>query len=197
MTERLLDCEKVRCASIQAGCKAMSQGMWRDPLVNARFSNPLIEAALDLPSGYSAQHLAEEERLAFNEDLLTFFQMVMQDGSHFSVEESIDDLPTLGSDCYLLLDQVDIANIKADELREPDTGMQEEGHDNQIAPRLQALMRSDGLQQNTFLIFSQENGQLTCITFDANTACGIMIELSGISQPTKESFDGCPGAVNG
>ena len=171
--------------------------MWRDPLVNARFSNPLIEAALDLPSGYPAQHLAEEECLVFNEDLLTFFQIAMQDGSDFSVKESIDDLPSLGSDCYLLFNQVDIANIKADELREPDACMQEEGDDNQIAPRLAAFMSSNGLQQNAFLIFDQEDRQFTCITLDANTACGIMIDLSGISQPTEEPFDGCPGTVNG
>ena len=58
-------------------------------------------------------------------------------------------------------------------------------------------MSSDGLQQDAFLFFGQEDRQFTGITFDANAACGIMIDLSGISQPTEEPFDGCPGTVNG
>ena len=116
MSECLLHYEDVRGACIQTRCKAVSKAVWRDPLSDTGFCDPLFEATLDLSGCDSALQLAEEECLGFNENLLAFFQISIQDSSHLCVQKPVDDLSSFCPDRDPLLYDIDICEIKVSKL---------------------------------------------------------------------------------
>ena len=197
MSKRLLHNQDVRRASVQSGCEAMPERMRCDSLGNSSFDNPLIESTLNLTCGNSLLQLADEERLRIGEDLLAFFQVAMQDRPQLGVEKAIDNLSSLGLNGDPLLQQIDVGDVQTDQLRQPDAGMQKQVYNHQVAVCLPPLLRSDGLQKNTFLILNQEDGRLSVLVFDLNPDGWIVIDMTGVGQPAKESFDGCPGAIDG
>ena len=197
MSEGLLNNKDVRGACIQTGCEAVPEAMRRDSLVDPSFDNPLIESTLDLPSGDSVLYLTEEECLAFNEGLLALLQIVMQNGTHLSVQKPVNDLSAFSPDRDPLLQEVDVGNIEVDELGEPDTVVQKEIDDDQVSICLPAFLESNGLQKDAFLVFCQEDGRLSVLALDLNAYGGIVIDLISIGQPAKEAFDRSPCAIDG
>jgi len=197
MSECLLNDEDVRGASIQPGCETVPERMWCDSFIDPSFDNPLVKAALNLSRGDSLLHLAEEERLRIGEDLLAIFKISIQDRSKLGVEKAIDDLSTFGLNGDPLLQKIDIGDVQTDELRQPDAGMQEQVDDDQVAVCLPALLRSDGFQEQAFLLLSHENWWLCILVFDLNPDGGIVIDLTDVGQPAKKAFDRCPSAIDG
>ncbi len=112
------------------------QCMRCNSLINSSSGDPLIETTLDLSGGDPVLELAEKHSLGFNEDLLASFQMPIQDSSYFGVKKPVNDLPTLSLDHDPFLQQIDVTDIEVDKFREPDTGMQKEGDDYQVAVHL-------------------------------------------------------------
>ena len=197
VSQRLLNDEDVRGASIQSGCKAMPERMRRDSLIDSSFDDPLIETALDLTGGDSLLQLAEEEGLRISEDLLAFFQVSMQNRAQLGVEKASDGLSPLGLNGDPLLQQIDVGDVQTNQLRQPDACMQEQVDNHQIAVCLPALLRSDGFQEQAFFVFGHENGWLCVLVFDLNPDGGIVIDLTDVGQPSEESFDRGPGAIDG
>jgi hypothetical protein len=197
MSECLLNDEDVRGPSIQSGCETVPQAVRRDSLVNSSFYNPLVETTLDLTCGNSLLQLAEKKCLGFAEDLFALFQVPVKNCAQFGVEKAIDYLSTLGLDSDPLLQQDDILEVKVNQLGQPDASMQEETDDYLITVCLPALMMSDCLQEDTFLILSQEDRRFSVLVFDLDTDSWIMIDLASVGQPPEEAFDRSPGAIDG
>jgi len=168
-----------------------------DPLCDSSFYNPLIETTLDLARGDSLMHLAEEECLRISEDLFAFFQIAIQDRPQLGIEKAGDNQSTLGFDGDLLLKQVYICDIQIYQLGQPDTSMQEEIDNYQIAICLPALLRSDSFQENALFILGQKDRRFSALVFDLDTDGWIMIDLSSVGQPPEKAFDRSPGAIDG
>ncbi len=197
VSERLLNDEDVRGASIQTSCETVPETVRCDAFINSCFDNPLIETALDLTCGNSFLQLAEEESLAFSEDFLASFQIAVQDRAQLGIEKAIHDLSALGLNGDSLLKQTDIRNIQVNQLGQPDAGLQEEVDDYEITLCLPAFLGSDSLQKHAFLVLDQEHRRLSVIAFDLNTDGGIAVDLSSVGQPAKEAFYRSPGAIDG
>ena len=175
----------------------MPQCMRCNSLVDPCFGDPLVEAALDLASSNPIPQLAEEERLTFDEDLLAFFKIEMEDGSRLCIEKSVDNLSAFSPDCDPLPQQIDVADIEVDELGQPYAGMQKEGDDDQVAVRLPALVTADCLQQRPFLVLVQIDRWLAVVALYADAGGRIDVNVSGVQQPSEESLDAGTGAVYG
>jgi hypothetical protein len=173
------------------------QAVRRDSLVNSSFYNPLVETTLDLTCGNSLLQLAEKKCLGFAEDLFALFQVPVKNCAQFGVEKAIDYLSTLGLDSDPLLQQDDILEVKVNQLGQPDASMQEETDDYLITVCLPALMMSDCLQEDTFLILSQEDRRFSVLVFDLDTDSWIMIDLASVGQPPEEALDRSSGAIDG
>ena len=197
MTEGLLDYKKVRSAFKETRSETMSETVRCDMLFNASLIDPLVKTTLDLPGGYSAIQLAEEKCLAFDKEFLAGFQKAVQYGSNLRVEESVNNLSSLGVDCYPLLEQINVINIEIYQLRQSNTSVEKQIDHNQITICLPAFLRSDGFQEDSFLIISQENGWFIILTFDLNADAWIVIDLTCVSQPFEETLYRCACAIDG
>jgi len=197
MSECLLNDENIRGASIQSACEAVPERMWCDSFIDSRLDNPLVKTTLDLACGNSMLQLAKEKSLGIGEYLLAFLQVSIQDSAQLGVEKAIDDLSTFGLNGDSLLQKIDIGNVEIDQLRQSDAGVKKELDDHQVAFRLPAHVGSDGLQEQAFLVFSQEDGWLCVLVFDLNPDSGIVVDLPDVGQPSEESFDRGTGAIDG
>ena len=197
VTEGLLNYKEVRSAFKEARSETMPETVRCDVLFNAGHNDPLVKSALNLPCGYPAIQLADKKSLTFDKEFLTSLQVTMQYDSNLSVEESVHKLSSFGFDCDPFFQQVDIRNIEVHELRQSNTSVEKQIDRNQITICLPAFLRSDGFQEDSFLIISQENGWFIILTFDLNADAWIVIDLTCVSQPFEETLYRCACAIDG
>ncbi len=195
MTKCLLNHKDVRCTCIQTSCETVSKTVWRDPFSNTSFYYPLVKASLNLTIGNSALQLADKKCIGFYEELLACLEIVVQNRTQFSVQKAIDGLSALRLNGDPFLQKIDVGDIEIDKFRQSNASVQEECNDNQITVCLPTFLRSDTLQKNMFLVFSQENWRFSVLPFDLNTDGWIVVDLVSVSQPAKEAFDRRSSAI--
>ena len=197
MSECLLNDKDIRSSGIQASCEAVPETVRCNSFINACFGYPLIETTLDLPGCNSLLQLAEDKGLGLCEYLFPFFQISIQDRPQFTVNEASYFLSPLGLNGNSLLQKINIVDIQINQFRQPYSGMQEEIDNSQISICLPAFLRPDCLQKISFLVLCQKYRRLPVLVLNLDACSRIMIDITGLSQPSEESLDGCPGSIDG